>query len=138
MKLDESNGSQVEQVDMNLVDDEEPPSMSIMRMGLGEVKPREEGSHATVEARNEDPSSFTRVEPPSSQVPQDQGNAHGDDHDHGMDQGGAQGEETQEEAPQAQNDDDGEPIQPQHQVYHPRVHQSIQRDHPVDNIPGSI
>jgi len=55
-----------------------------------------------------------------------------------MDQGGAQGEETQEEAPQAQNDDDGEPIQPQHQVSHPRVHQSIQRDHPIDNILGSI
>ena len=110
VKFDESNGSQVEQVDMNLVDDEEP-SISIMRMGLGEVKPREEGSHAMVEARNEDPSSSTRVESPSSQVPQDQGHAHGDDHDHGIDQG-AQGEETQEEAPQAQNDDNGEPIQP--------------------------
>ena len=32
VKFDESNGSQVEQVDMNLVDDEEPPSISIMRM----------------------------------------------------------------------------------------------------------
>ena len=55
-----------------------------------------------------------------------------------MDQGGAQGEETQEEAPQAQNDDDGESIQPQHKVSHSRVHQSIQKDHPVDNIFGSI
>ena len=97
---------------MNLVDDEEPPSISIMRMGFDEVKPREEGSHATVEARNKDPSSSTRVEPPISQVPQDQGHAHGDDYDHGMDQGGALGEETQEEVPQAQNYDDGEPIQP--------------------------
>ena len=49
VKFDESNGSQVEQVDMNFVDDEEP-SISIMIMGLGEVKPREEGGHATVEA----------------------------------------------------------------------------------------
>ena len=55
------------------------------------------------------------------QVPQDQSHAHGDDHDHGMDQGGAQGEETQEEVPQAQNYDDGEPIQPQRQVSYPRV-----------------
>ena len=55
-----------------------------------------------------------------------------------MNQRGALGEETQEEAPQAQNDDDGESIQPQHQVSHPRVHQSIQRDHSVDNILGSI
>ena len=72
---------------MNLVDDEEPPSISIMRMSLGEVKPREEGDHAMVEARNKDPSSSTSVEPSSSQVPQDQGHAHGDNHDHGMDQG---------------------------------------------------
>ena len=42
------------------------------------------------------------------------------------------------EAPQAENDDDGEPIQPQRQVSHPRVNQSVQRDHPVDNILESI
>ena len=42
------------------------------------------------------------------------------------------------EAPQAKNDDDGEPIQPQRQVSHPRVHQSVQRNQPVDNILGSI
>ena len=55
-----------------------------------------------------------------------------------MDQGGAQGEEIQGEAPQVERDDDGELIQPQRQVSHPRVHQSVQRDHPVDNILGSI
>jgi hypothetical protein len=31
--FDESNGSQVEQVDKNLIDEEEPPIQSIMRMG---------------------------------------------------------------------------------------------------------
>jgi len=55
-----------------------------------------------------------------------------------MDQGGAQGEETQGEAPQVENDDDGEPIQPQRQVSHPRVNQSVQWVHPVDNILRSI
>ena len=50
---------------MNLVNDEEP-NISIMRMGLGEVKPREEGGYATVEVRNEDPSSSARVEASSS------------------------------------------------------------------------
>ena len=39
VKFVESNGSQVEQVDMNLIDDEESPNLSIMRMGLGEVRP---------------------------------------------------------------------------------------------------
>ena len=72
-----------------------------------------------VGARNDDPSSSTRVEPSSSQVPKDQSHDHGDDQDHGMDQGGAQGEETQVEAPQVERDDDGEPIQPQRQVSHP-------------------
>jgi hypothetical protein len=39
--FDESNSSQVEQVNKNLVDEEEPPSLSIMRMGLSDVRPRE-------------------------------------------------------------------------------------------------
>ena len=55
-----------------------------------------------------------------------------------MDQGGAQGEETQGEAPQVERDYDGEPIQPQRQVSHPSVNQSVQRDYPVDNILRSI
>ena len=36
------------------------------------------------------------------------------------------------------DDEDDGPIQRSTQVPHPRVHQSIQRDHPVDNILGSI
>jgi hypothetical protein len=70
--FDEFNGSKVEQVDKNLVDEEELPSLSIMRMGLGEVRPREVQAQTPVEERNNDPSSSTRVEPPSSQQPQDQ------------------------------------------------------------------
>ena len=137
--FDKSNGSQVEQVDKNIVDMEKPPSVSIMRMGLGEVRPCESNTQAPIEQSNKDqPLSSTIVEPPSSQVPQDQSQALGDDQDRGNDQGGAQGEETQEDTPQVENDDYGRPIQPQSQVLHPRVHQSIQRDHPVDNILGSI
>ena len=72
VKFDESNGSQVEQVDKNLVDMEEPQSVSIMRMGLGEVRPRESSTQAPIEQSNKNqPSSSTIVEPPSSQVPQD-------------------------------------------------------------------
>jgi hypothetical protein len=41
-----------------------------------------------------------------------------------------------EEAPQEQEDDG--PIQHQRQVPHPRVHQSLQRDHPINNIMASI
>jgi hypothetical protein len=108
-----------------------------MGMDLGEVRPREVQAQTPIEERNSDPSSSTRVEPLSSQQPQDQSQVHGDDQIHGIDQGGEHGVEAQEDAPQAENDDDG-PIQPQSQVLHPRVHQSVQRDHPVDNILGSI
>jgi hypothetical protein len=71
MTFDESNGSQVEQVDKNLVDEEKAPSLSMMRMGLGEVKHHEVQAQTSVEQRNNDPSSSTRVEPPNSQQPQD-------------------------------------------------------------------
>jgi hypothetical protein len=42
------------------------------------------------------------------------------------------------EVPLEQEDDDEEQIRRQPLVPHPRVHHTIQRDHPVDNILGSI
>jgi hypothetical protein len=137
VKFDESNGSQREQVSENLVDDEEPPSVSIFGMGIGEVMPREVRVQLPVDTSNHDPPSSTRVAPPSSQAHQDESQVHGDDHGQGFDQGGEQDDEAQYEAPQVEDDDDG-PIQRQSQAPHPRVHQMVQRDHPVDNILGSI
>jgi hypothetical protein len=58
-------------VSENLVDDEEHPSISIFIMGTGEVMPREVQVQAPVNTSNQDPSSSTRVEPPSSQVYQE-------------------------------------------------------------------
>jgi hypothetical protein len=135
VKFDESNGSQREQVSENLVDDEEPPSVSIFRMGTGEVMPREVQVQALVDTNNQGLSSSTRVEPPSSQVHKEESQVHGDDPGRGFDQGGELGGEAQEEAPQVEDDYDG-PIQRQSQAPHPRVHQMVQRDHPVDNILG--
>jgi len=131
--FDETNGSQVEQVNPNLVEEEEPPFQAIKKMAIGEVRPRE------AQAQEQDePSSSTRVEPPSIPLDQGQSQDHGDDHDHEQDQEIHEDGETHE--PQGQNNDgdDEEPIQRQSQVTHPRVHQSVQRDHPVDNILGSI
>jgi transposase InsO family protein len=137
VKFDESNGSQREKVSENLVDDEEPPSVSIFRMGTGEVMPREGQAQVPVDTSNQDPPSSTRVEPPSSQVSQEESQVHGDDHGRGFDQGGEQSGDAKEEAPQVEDDDDG-PIQCQFQAPQSRVHQMVQRDHPVDNILGSI
>ena len=39
---------------------------------------------------------------------------------------------------QLHEEEDQEPIQRQQLLPHPRVHKSIQRDHPIDNILGSI
>jgi hypothetical protein len=47
-------------------------------------------------------------------------------------------EGVDDEVPLDQVDDDEEQIQRQPSVPHPRVHHTIQRDHPVDNILGSI
>jgi hypothetical protein len=78
------------------------------------------------------------VEPPSSQVHQDESQVHGDDHGRGFDQGGELSEEAQGDTPQVEDDDDDGLIQRQSQEQHPWVHQMIQQDHPVDNILGSI
>jgi hypothetical protein len=137
VKFDESNSSQRAQVSENLVDNEEPPSVSIFRMGTSEVMPREVQVQTSVDTSTQDPSSSTRVEPPSSQVHQDESQVHGGDHGRGFDQGEEQSDEAQGVAPQVEDDDDG-PIQRQSQAPHPRVHQMVQRDHPVDNILGSI
>jgi hypothetical protein len=88
VKFDESNGSQREQVSENLVDDEEPPSVSIFRMGTGEVMPREVQAQTPADTSNQDPPSSTRVEPPSSQANQEESQVHGNDHGQGFDQGG--------------------------------------------------
>jgi hypothetical protein len=106
-------------------------------MRTGEVMPRETHVQALGDTNNQDTPSSTRVEPQSSQVHQEEGLVHGDDHGRGFDQGGEQGGEAQEGAPQVEDDDDG-PIQRQSQAPHPRVHQMVQWDHPVDNILGSI
>jgi hypothetical protein len=37
--FDETNGSQVEQYDLNVVDDEEAPCETLQRMAIGDVRP---------------------------------------------------------------------------------------------------
>ena len=81
----------------------------------------------------DEPSSSIRVDPHKPQDGQDQGRALGDDQEQSQDQDhNDRGQHVDQE-----NDEDG-PIQRQDQRPHPRVHQTIQRDHLVDNILGSI
>jgi hypothetical protein len=107
-------------------------------MGTGEVMPHEVRAQTPVDTSTQDPSSSTKVEPPSSQVHQNESQVHGDDHERSFDQGGELSDEAQGDTPQVVDDDDDGPIQRQSQEPHPRVHQMVQRDHPADNILGSI
>jgi hypothetical protein len=124
--FDETNGSQVEQVDLDKLDDEEAPCVALRNMFIGDVCPKE--SEEPPQAQDQ-PSSSMQASPPT----QDKDQAQDDDDD-----------EDQEEPPQEEDNDQGgdanedkeddeDPRPP-----HPRVHQAIQRDHPVNTILGDI
>ena len=42
MTFDESNGSQVEQVDSSVVGKEDPPCEAIKQMAIGDIRPQED------------------------------------------------------------------------------------------------
>jgi hypothetical protein len=123
--FDETNGSKVEQVDLDELDDEEAPCVALRNMSIGDVCPKEseEPTHA-----QDQPSSSLQASPPTQ------------DEEHAQDD-----EDQEDEPPQEEDNDQGgdeankdkENDQGQRPP-HPRVHQAIQRDHPVNSILGDI
>jgi hypothetical protein len=112
--FDETNGSQGEQVDLDELDDEEAPIEALRNMSIGDVRPQESSN-------DQGQQSSTKASPPTQD----------DDHQgDGNDQGGSVEQDEEER--------DDEQEESRNQVPHPRVHQSVQRDHPVDNILGDI
>ena len=125
--FDETNGSQVEQVDLDELDDEEFPCVALRNMSIGDVCPKEseEPTHA-----QDQPTSSNQASPPTQDEDQAQDNEDEDQEDEppqeeDNDQGG-------DEVDQDKEDDQGQ------RPPHPRVHQAIQRDHPVNSILGDI
>jgi hypothetical protein len=126
--FDESNGSQVEQVDLDELDDEEAPCVALRNMSIGDVCPKE--SEEPPQAQDQ-PSSSNQASPPTQDEEQ------------------AQDEEDQEDEPpqeevndqggdeEIKDKEDDQEIQGQRPP-HRRVHQAIQRDHPVNSILGDI
>jgi hypothetical protein len=116
--FDETNGSQKEQVDLDLVDDEEAPCDALQRMAIDDVRAQDP---------NNQPQETSPIDttPPTQDLDQD--NLEEDDelNDQGQeesnDQGGDEDDGDKGEAPP-----------------HSRVHQNIQRDHPIDNILDDI
>jgi hypothetical protein len=125
--FDETNGSQVEQVDLDEIGDEEAPCVALRNMPIGDVCPKEseEPPHAQDQS-----SSSTQASPPT----QDEDKAQNDE-----------GEDQEIEPPQEESNDQGGDAHDQDEEDEqvprpprPRVHQAIQRDHPVNTILGDI
>jgi hypothetical protein len=127
--FDETNGSQVEQVDLDELDDEEAPCVALRNMSIGDVCPKE--SKELTQTQDQ-PSSSMQASPPT----QDEDQAQDDEN------------EDQEEPPQKEDNDQGGDANDQdkeddqeeqgQRPPHPRIHQAIQRDHPVNSILGDI
>jgi hypothetical protein len=126
--FDETNGSQVEQVDLDELDDEEALCVALRNMSIGDVCPKE--SKEPTQAQDQ-PTSSNQASPPTQNEEQAQDDEDQKDEppqEEGNDQGGVD------------NDKDKEDDQEIHgqRPPHPRVHQAIQRDHPVNSILGDI
>jgi hypothetical protein len=109
--FDEINGSQVEQVDLDELDDEEAPCIALRNMSIGDMCPKE--SEEPPQAQDQ-PSSSIQASPPTQ------------DEDQALDD---EDEDQENEPPQEENMDQGgeeddQEIRDQRPP-HPRVHQEI-------------
>jgi hypothetical protein len=118
--FDETNGSQVEQYDLDVVDDEEAPCEVLQKMVIGDVRPQDPS----------EPNTPNDTTPPIQDHEQDQEDEQDEDQAHDHDQ--------EESIDQGGDKDDGDHQGSKTRPPHPRVHQTVQRDHPVDNILGDI
>jgi hypothetical protein len=121
--FDETNGSQVEQVDLDELDDEEAPCVALRNMSIRDVCPKESKEHTQVQ---DQPSSSNQASPPT----QDDDQAQNDEDEDQEDEPPQEEDNDQGEDEVDQDKEDDQEIQGQ-RLPHPRVHQAIQRDHHV-------
>jgi hypothetical protein len=126
--FDETNGSQVEQVNLDELDDEEAPCVALRNMSIGDVSPKEFGEPTQVQ---DQPTSSNQASPPT----QDEDRAQ-DNEDEDQEDEPPQEEDNDQRRDEVDKEDDQE--EQGQRPPHPRVHQAIQRDHPVNSIPGNI
>jgi hypothetical protein len=128
--FDETNSSQVEQVVLDELDDEEALCVALRNMSIGDVCPKE--TKEPPQAQDQ-PSSSTQASPPT----QDEEMAQ-EEEDQDIDDEPPQEEDIDQEGDEVdQEKEDEQEIQDQRPP-HPRVYQAIQRDHPVNSILGDI
>jgi hypothetical protein len=116
--FDETNDSQVEQYDLDVVDDEETPCEALQRMTIGDVKSQDPSEPLT--PNNTTPSTQDHEQDQEDEQDEDKGH----DQEKSIYQGG--------------DEDDGDHQGSRTKPPHLRVHQTIQRDHPMDNILDDI
>jgi hypothetical protein len=128
--FDETNGSQVEHVDLDELDDEEAPCVALRNMSIGDVCPKE--SEESSQAQDQ-PSSSNQASPPT----QDEERAQDDENEDQEDEPSQEEDNDQGGDDNDKDKEDKQELQGQRPP-HPRVHQAIQRDHPVNSILGDI
>jgi hypothetical protein len=128
--FDETNGSQVEQVDLDELNDEEAPCVALRNMSIGDVCPKE--SEEPIKAQYQLSSSM-QASPPT----QDEDQAQDNDDENQEDEPPQEEDNDQGGDEVDQDKEDEQEIQCQRPP-HPRVHQAIQRYHPVNSILGDI
>jgi hypothetical protein len=119
----------VEQVDLDELDDEEAPCAALRNMSIGDVCPKESEEPPQTQ---DQPLSSMQASPPT----QDEDKAQEEEDED-------QDDEALQEEDIAQGGDDNEDKEDEQEIHdqrppHPRVHQAIQRDHPVNSIVGDI
>jgi hypothetical protein len=120
----------VEQVDLDELDDEEASCVALRNMSIGDVCPKEPKEPSQAQ---DQPQSSIQASP----QPQDEEMAH-EDKDQDQDDEPPQEKDIYQGGDEDDQDkEDDKEIQDQRPP-HPRVHQAIQRDHPVNSILGDI
>jgi hypothetical protein len=128
--FDETNGSQVEQVDLDELDDEEAPCVALRNMSIGDVCPKESKEPPQTQDQL---SSSIQASPPTQDEEQAQDDEEEDQEDEPP-QGEGNDQWGDDENQDKEDDQEGQGQRPPH----PRVRQAIQRDHPVNTILGDI
>jgi hypothetical protein len=123
--FDETNGSQEEQVDLNLIDDEEAPYDALKRMAIGDVKPQ-------------DPSEQPQHQSPNDTTPPAQGLDEGEHEEEDENKDHDQVQEESNDQGGDEDDEDKEGSNSRAKPPHPRVRHTVQREHPVNAILGDI
>jgi hypothetical protein len=105
--FDETNGSQVEQVDLDELDDEEAPRITLRNMSIAYVCPQE---HEEPPQAQDQPSSSSQASPPTQddemdQEEEDQVQDNEPPQEEGIDQGRDEVDEEKEDDQEIQNFD---------------------------------